>query len=340
MLSLFSKKQKKEKKSRITWFEERTARWAKKRHAEGKHDSIPHTITGRRTYIIPTRFGFVFGLAIFIMLLGAMNYSNSLAFILTFMLAAILFIAMHLTNFNLSGVQTRPIESEPVFAGDPALLKISISHQKHQRPQIILGNTKIKDSARQKINIFHSTEYSHLQIPTSKRGYLELDHYLLSTQFPFNMFHAWTVVFHPLRCLVYPKPAEHAPDILGKDSSSDSQKSSQRKGLDDFSNLRDYQWQDSPQHIAWKNYASSNQLKVKTFTENEGQTVWFDFAALEGFDTEERLSILCRLILDADKEKLSYGLRIADKEIQANHGEQHRHHCLRELALYGVISAT
>jgi len=84
------------KKSWTERIERRTARWAKKRHANGRTDEIPHVVTGRRTYIIPTRFGAVFGLAIFVMLLGAMNYSNSLAFILTFMLTAIVFVALPL----------------------------------------------------------------------------------------------------------------------------------------------------------------------------------------------------------------------------------------------------
>jgi len=131
MFGLINKSTTQDTKAKKSWterIERRTAKWVKKRRTNGKNDPIPHTISGRRTYIIPSRFGAVFGLSAFIMLLGAMNYSNSLAFILTFILTAILFISMHLTNFNLSGIEVEPIHSAAVFAGEPALIKVGLRH--------------------------------------------------------------------------------------------------------------------------------------------------------------------------------------------------------------------
>ena len=54
--------------------------WAKRRVGSDKE---PLSLIQRRIYILPTQAGMVFGLILFAMLLGAMNYSNSLAFGLT-----------------------------------------------------------------------------------------------------------------------------------------------------------------------------------------------------------------------------------------------------------------
>ena len=44
------------------------------------------TLHNRRIFVLPTRQGMVFLGVLFLMLLGAINYSNSMAFVLTFWL--------------------------------------------------------------------------------------------------------------------------------------------------------------------------------------------------------------------------------------------------------------
>src|SRR3569623_543661 len=61
----------------------------------------PVDVSRRRVYIVPTRFGYLFAVMLLVMLLGAMNYSNSMAFALTFLLSSMGLIAMHHTHGNL-----------------------------------------------------------------------------------------------------------------------------------------------------------------------------------------------------------------------------------------------
>jgi len=49
----------------------------------------PYLLTQRRLYILPTKQGLAFALLLFIMLLGSINYSNSLGYFLTFLLASL-----------------------------------------------------------------------------------------------------------------------------------------------------------------------------------------------------------------------------------------------------------
>ena len=46
------------------------------------------TLDRRRIYALPTRYGILFAVMLFVMLLGSINYNNSLGFLLTFLLAS------------------------------------------------------------------------------------------------------------------------------------------------------------------------------------------------------------------------------------------------------------
>ena len=43
-------------------------------------------ISGRKIYILPTGYGFLFGILLLLLLIGSINYSNNPAFLLTFLL--------------------------------------------------------------------------------------------------------------------------------------------------------------------------------------------------------------------------------------------------------------
>ena len=62
---------------------------------------------------------------------------------------------------------------------------------------------------------------------------------------------------------------------------------------------------------------------------------WIDWSTVSAANVEERLSILCRMIIDADDSGHHYGLVMPDSMIEPDTGKLHRQQCLRELALYG-----
>ena len=59
-----------------------------------------------------------------------------------------------------------------------------------------------------------------------------------------------------------------------------------------------------------------------------------DWEALPGLDTEERLSQMCRWVLDAEREGQLYGLRLPGVVLPPGRGADHRHRCLKALALF------
>jgi uncharacterized protein (DUF58 family) len=77
-------------------------------------------LTRGRIYILPTGFGVGYAVLVFGMLLGAMNYSNNMGFMLAFLLAALFLLAMHHAHRNLLGLVIERGRVEPPFAGQHA----------------------------------------------------------------------------------------------------------------------------------------------------------------------------------------------------------------------------
>src|SRR5262245_25802733 len=116
----------------------RTRTWARKRHGI---DADPLILSGRRIYIVPSSLGIAFGLMLFAMFLGSMNYANNLALGLTFLLGALSLTAMHYCHRNLAGVRIRSAASEPVFAGQVARFRIALENEaKVARHELVIAN--------------------------------------------------------------------------------------------------------------------------------------------------------------------------------------------------------
>ena len=101
----------------------RAANWVRRRQGD---DRLPTTINTRRLYILPTRAGFGFALLVFVMLLAGLNYANSVALILTFVLGGFGLIAMHLTHRNLVGLALREVATRDAFAGEHGDVRLTL----------------------------------------------------------------------------------------------------------------------------------------------------------------------------------------------------------------------
>ena len=61
---------------------------------------------------------------------------------------------------------------------------------------------------------------------------------------------------------------------------------------------------------------------------------WFDFDTVVTDDLEQRLSILTRWVIDADRTREDYGLRLPGQSFSPAHGDTHRRQCLEALAMF------
>lgn len=306
-------------------------RWATRRQSTS---NLSIEIDRKRIFILPSRNGLIFGLVLLVMLMGSIHYSNSLAFLMTFLLAGLFGIAMWHTHRNLLGLTISKAVPGPVFYGDTAQLPLLI--QNHSgRPRIALT----LQWQREELTIIdveaESESTAILRITTRQRGWMKPGRFRLYTRFPLGLFQAWTWLEFDWSILVYPKPIDcqlprHSTGTGNEKTANDVE------GSEDFMGLRDYRHGDSLRHIAWKALAHNEQPLTKQFSAGFQQELWLDWNDIEASDPELRLSKLCHQVLQANANQLEYGLRLPGESIPPNHGEAHKSRCLKMLALYDV----
>ena len=84
----------------------------------------------RRIYIMPTRHGIAFAISVAVMLVGSVNYANSLGYLLTFLLASVGLVSLLHTYRNLAGLSIRMSDPQPVFAGNGLAIPLAIDNRK------------------------------------------------------------------------------------------------------------------------------------------------------------------------------------------------------------------
>lgn len=293
-------------------------------------------VLGRRQlYMLPTRFGLLFALLLVVQLLAAINYGNGLAYALTFLLGSLAVVSMLYTHRNLLRLRLSAGACVPVFTGEAASFRIHLTNDSDTpRFGVIVMNAK-KEIARVDIPA-HSSADVNLAMPTVKRGWLMLPEVTVTTQFPLGLLYSWSrrlALNH--YCLVYPRPADPTP-LQTRQEESPEPATGLKAGGDDYIGAREFQPGDSPRHVDWKAVARGQAWRVKQFGGGYQATAWLDWDTLEGLDTESRLSVLTRWVLDAEHDGMLYGLRLPQQTLNPANGEHHQHECLKRLALFGM----
>jgi uncharacterized protein (DUF58 family) len=309
------------------------ANWSRRRHGL---DQEPVVITNRRIYILPTRLGLMFAVAVIAMGIGGMNYGNNLALMLAFLLSALGFVAMHHTHRNLAGLHVHSVANEPVFAGQLVQIQLAIDNPSPQLRLALQAETRINNTLQQAQPVQVAAGMQSLaQIPlaSQRRGWLAIERLTIATRYPFGLFRGWTVLHLPLKCLVYPKPSERSSTPPPSEFDARSARDLHR-GDEEFAGLRNFHPGDSPRRIAWKAYARGQGLMTKQYAGAAISTCMLDWESLAGLDVETRLSRLCRWVIDSHQQGFAYGLRLPGFTAEPALTEAHRARCLNALALF------
>lgn len=292
--------------------------------------SQPITLTHKRIFILPNQRGLGFALLTALLLLIAFVYNNNLAYLLGFLLASIFFITPLHSFKNLSGLEISPGQSHAVFAGEAAGFELFIRNPSSE-PRVNLRLHLIDD-------VGISLEYQQKQgvtlySPTKKRGWHSCGKVIISSTYPLGLFRAWSVLPIQMRALVYPKPAKECVDFPAGAGGQTAQGVA-RQGYDDFYGLKEYQNGDPIRHIHWKAFAKGLGLLSKQYAGENLSELWLDYAVTPGYDTEQRLSQLCRWLVDADQAGLHYGFVLPNCRIEPSSGTAHFKKCLEALAVF------
>ena len=301
----------------------------------GRDEILPIVLTQRRIFILPTRTGLLYGVALIIMLLGAINYNLDLGHALVFLLAGLGIVAMLHTFRNLLGLRLWPGRTESVFVGETAHFTLHLDNPRPYSRRVL--SLTIGKNESVSLNI-PANEQNTVAVPcvTLRRGRLDPGRVILSSIYPLGLFRAWSYPHPPLSCLVYPRPIETPlPAMSWLQQSSGTQG---HDGQEDFSGLRPWRQNESPRRIAWKAVArdmDNRPLLAKRFDGGTAEDLWLDWNLTPpSDDTEKRLSLLAGWVIAAEREQWRYGLRLPGQALAPAFGPAHRNACLEALALY------
>jgi uncharacterized protein (DUF58 family) len=287
----------------------------------------------RRIFILPSRHGLLFVGALLLMLTGSINYSLSLGFILTFLLAALGVNAILHTFRNLARLKIAAGRVAPVFAGDIARFTLVIDNPGSLDRYGIGGMRDKGDVVYTDVPALASTTIS-IPVPAPKRGILRPGRFTLFTHFPLGLCYAWAYAELDMHCIVYPRPEAGVVPPPAADAHHGNGVT-RGAGQEDFAGLRSYHAGDSPRHIAWKAVAHGEALLTKQFSGRAAAELWLDWRATpEALGTEDRLARLARWVIDAHAAALSFGLRLPGTTFPPAPGNAQRERCLEALALF------
>lgn len=296
--------------------------------------TAPLRLGQRRIFIVPSRGGLLFAVALIVMLIGAINYNLALGHALVFMLAGLGIVGMIHTFRNLFDLLITPGRCEPVFAGETAHFLLTLDNERGS-PRLALELEA--EAGKPVIASIEGNGSAKINIPlsTAKRGWLELPRVRLSSRYPLGLFTAWAYLQPAMRCLVYPQPITSplpaaSPSPAGGERSGDG-------GQEDFAGFRERQPADSPRHIAWKASAHHPEgpLLIKQFAGgslNELRLNWLQTDP--ALNHEPRIGILAGWVLAAEAAGMHYGLILPKLELGPDGGERHCQRCLEALALF------
>jgi uncharacterized protein (DUF58 family) len=306
-------------------------RWVVRRIPPASRIELDH----RRIFILPTRVGGTYALVLFLMLLVSINYQNSLAYGLTFLLLSVAVLAILHTYRNLSGLILSAGSARSVFVGEPVQLRLRLESSGHGHQAIALGWDS-EQLQQTDVGAERLTELD-LTLPAVSRGWLRAPRLRVESVFPLSIFRAWSWLDLEQTVLIYPRPVPGAMPMLkgSQPHEEDEGQTTRKQGVDDYQGLRVYQPGDSRRRLHWKAYSRGQGLLVKDFTELSGNDLCLDFMALGG-DIEERLSRLCYWVLELSQRQQPFALRLPGFLSTVDSGDLHRETCLRALALFGA----
>ena len=308
---------------------------------EHKPESGEVFLRQRRVFTLPSKAGWMFILLLLLLFIASVNYSLSLGFALTFVLAAVAAVNAFFGFRNLAYLHLNAGSASPAFAGEETRYTIHISNRRaYTRYAIWIGFHDQSYPAKARDIPARSQLSLELSYPTGERGWQPIPRIRLQTWFPLGLLRAWSTWLPDARALVYPRPEPNPPPLPR--SGHQQQEHTAQTGQEDFSGVRAYQSGDALKHLAWKHIARvdtdlGGQLISKQFSGAGGSDIQLDFNTLpRHMDVELKLSRLTSWVLEAERCGQTYSFKLGPHYFPAACGQAQQDTCLRALALFAL----
>lgn len=293
-------------------------------------EALPVRLDRRRIYVLPTGFGIAFCLLLFVMLIGALNYGNNPAVLLTCLLGASCGASLFFGFRVLAGLRLASLRADEAHAGDRLVLHLRFGADGRARQALRLLGTDAEGEAVFALPAQEDAAIA-LAFPAKRRGWFRPGRIRIWTDYPLGLFQVWSWVNPDVSFLVYPAIETPAPPLPA--GAGQLGEHAQMGASEEHSGLRDYRTSDASRLIAWKASIRHDTLLVRDAERRSGEMLALDYASLGGLDHESRLSRLAAWVLAAEAEQRRYLLRLPGEDFGPGLGLAHRLDCLRALAL-------
>lgn len=291
---------------------------------------LPLALPSRRIYILPSRFGCIYGGALFVLLLGSLNYNNNAAILLALLLGMVAMASTVIAVRFLASLRVTGFDAQDSFAGDPQPCRLTVSG--HRRP--VVGELWLRHGdaiVEPQIDAQGRAVFAW-SWPSERRGCRPLGRIRLSTTYPLGLFYAWCILEPQVDAIVYPAP-ESPPTALPPGRGEHGDRYRPHDGEEDWHALREFQRGDSLRDIAWKVSARHDRwLVAETRRNTHSPVLQFSLDQVSALPHEQGLSRLTRWILMAEAGQQPYTLSLPGRLLGPDIGPAHRHHALTALA--------
>lgn len=219
---------------------------------------------------------------------AAFNTGNNLIYILLAMMLAIVAVAVIGLGVNMRGLSVLAQARGPIYAGEAALIDITVNNAKRFLPthSLCLTLPEVAQGEGVILRVGPMTSATGTIAATfNKRGLYPATAIAVESGFPFIFMFKSIKPAANGTLTVYPKlralPEESPSDGRGDDSAQ------QRKGEgEDLYGIRKFQHGDDTRHVSWKSTAKSDTLMLREFAVDTDHAVTIVLDDLPPYDPE------------------------------------------------------
>ncbi len=286
--------------------------------------------------VYPTAIFAALLFVLFAMWYASASQNNAANYLLLFFTAAVFLVSIPHTVLNLNGLKATVESVKPAFAGKEIAVPIEIANESRRTRFGCVVALPRRAEAGELVDEIKAGKAARvtLRFSAEERGEYQLSEVHLWSSYPLGFFGARKRITTGQHYLVYPAPAGDPKLLPSGSNARGAQLESVTGEGDDYAGVRPYVPGESQRHIDWKAVARGQPLMTKQFTAEADDVLRLDFDAVTFRNLEHRLSQLALWVIEAERARRQYALRLPGALIPAGSGDAHFHRCLRALALF------
>ncbi len=284
----------------------------------------------RNLYIVPTRFGWFWLTGLLLLQVVGIQLQSNGPLLLSFLMLGLFLLALHLTHFNLQGMELASGDPQPGHAGSPLAYPLQLHCPgRCEGLRLRFGREPLGP-----VLALAAGEH-HLNVPwtPSRRGLQRPGILRLQTTAPLGLFICWCRWEPTAPQLVYPARRPGPVLILHQSRAGDNGApplQDRQEGSDEWRDLLPHRPEDGSSRVAWKLVAQGRGRYAKRFSDPSDRTPLLapDPAVPLERALEHLSERICRLQAQGD----SYGLVLGAERIPAGRGLAQRNRAMAALA--------